>query len=275
MRFQARFLLLLPLAALLACGSSTSTPSSTATTPANLTGNWEIDATSNGTLSTLAGTLTFSNGVVTGVLYPNLVLNGFCQVQLPGQRITGNIDAAGNMTLTVPLKSSQGGSYGTATITATIGSNPQSATSGSLLIVSGLCATTAIPISISQYAPVTGTYTGTVYEVDPTTGAKLTATATTVTAILTQFTSPDAIGSNTITGTVTTTGAFATSYNITNVPLPNGTYGQTSYVLGSQFISENALPAFYGSINSTATSISITLKPNNRTTDYYGSLTRQ
>ena len=116
---------------------------------------------------------------------------------------TGTLDANNNLTLTAPITA--GSSTGTATITATLGSNPQTLADASIQIVGGgSCAMPATPSTIAQFAPVTGTYTGT-FNVPNTGNVPVAGTNITVTAVLTQSTTANASGQYPITGTVNVT----------------------------------------------------------------------
>jgi hypothetical protein len=170
------------------------------------------------------------------------------------------VDASNNLTLTIPLGSTQG----TATITAALNANPETPANGSLQITGGNCAMSSTPIVITQYAPLTGTYIGTLYKSDPNTGAILPATATTVTAVLTQSTTPDSYGEFPVNGTVTSTGAYATHYTLNgSVPIDGAFLGVQQY------------PLLEGLISPSASTISAIFEVNAVDTAYYGTLTRQ
>jgi len=109
--------------------------------------------------------------------------------------VTGTLDASNNLTLTIPL------SGGTATITAILPQDAQTFTPGSFQIVGGTCSMPATDMFITQFAPVTGTYAGTL-----ATTYNTPATGATVTAALVQSTTPNADGQFPLTGTVTIQG---------------------------------------------------------------------
>jgi hypothetical protein len=165
MRSSLRILLLLPIAAILGCGSSANLPSSTSTSP-NLSGDWlalaaptpigSAPTTLPTPITDFIGALQFTGNTAAGTFraidptYPNPCVS-FTQ-DLP---VTGTLDANNNLTLTVPIAG------GIATITASLPQDPQTFIPGSYQIVGGPCAMPATAIEISQFAPVTGTYTGT------------------------------------------------------------------------------------------------------------------
>jgi hypothetical protein len=226
MGLRLRIALLLPFAALLGCGSSNSsgsssssgsTGSSGSSSTTNLSGYWVADATNSPGYpsyeSAFSGELQFSNGAVTGTLatatfipdLPNAPQE--CPATAQNVAVTGTIDASGNLTINVPL----GGSYGTAVITAAIPANPQTLATGSYVVTGGSCATSATPITIAQYAPVTGTYTGT-FDVYGTSYYPIPGETITITAVLTQSTTLDSNGQFRLTGTVTATGYCTASF---------------------------------------------------------------
>jgi len=189
-----RFLFLFPLAALLACGSSPPSPSSSTN---NLSGNWEIIShlNSSGTIADFTGALQSNGSTVTGTfraLASNLTSN--CPSITTDLAVTGTLDASNNLTLTIPI------SGGTATIAATLPLDPQTFTQGSLQIVGGTCSMPSTAMNIVQFAPVTGTFTGTL------TTSGTPAISASVTAVLVQSTTPNADGQFPLTGTVTIQG---------------------------------------------------------------------
>ncbi len=203
-----RHLFLLPLGALLACGSN---PSSTA--PPTLSGNWEADSIQFlnypgvPTLIHFAGPLQFSNGTVTGTMtatvYGGVYANGSlapgCGPSGPPTSVTGTLDTNNNFTLSVPVAG------GMATLTANLSTTPNSIVSGSFQIVGGSCAAGASTMSFAQYTPVTGTYSGTlVVSNDPVIKIQMTA-------VLIQSITPTN-GQYPLSGTVSVTGACDTSF---------------------------------------------------------------
>lgn len=198
MRPGPRLLLLFPLAALLACGSSATLPPSS-TTAANFSGNWEVlisPLNSPSTILDFTGDLQSNGSTVTGTFrtLSSTPLGGNCPSITTDLAVTGTLDASNNLTLNIPI------SGGTATITATLPQNPQTFTPSSLQIVGGTCSMPATDMFIIQFAPVTGTYAGTL------TTSGTPATSATVSAVLTQSTTPNADGQFPLTGTLTIQG---------------------------------------------------------------------
>ncbi len=206
-----------------------------------LSGNWAAYATySPGSIQPVYGffgVLQFTNGSVTGAL--NLLFVTIsdatnCGVSYGGTAaVTGTLDTNNKLTLTFPITSN-----GTGTITATLGANPQTLAVGSYQIVgAGACDMPATPMTIAQYAPVTGTYTGT-FNVPGTGDVPTPGSDTTVTAVLTQSTSITT-SYQYLTGTIAVAGACTDSETYTGLAFASG--------FGSE--------SFSGSINPTATVI--------------------
>jgi hypothetical protein len=199
MRPGPRLLLLSPLAALLACGSSaTLPPSSTLST--NFSGNWEVlisPLNSPSTILDFTGDLQSNGSTVTGTFrtLSSTPLGGNCPSITTDLAVSGTLDASNNLTLNIPI------SGGTATFIATLPQNPQTFTPGNLKIVGGTCSMPATDMFITQFAPVTGTYAGTLATTYGT-----PAISATVTASLVQSTTPNADGQFPLTGTVTIQG---------------------------------------------------------------------
>lgn len=245
---KLRLSLLIPFAALLGCGS-TPTPSAPATTYLDLTGNWmalghsSIPPTFPGPIADFTGALQSNHATVSGTLRAADLTNPAnpCVLLTQDLAATGTIDAANNLTLTVPI------SNGMATITATLSQNLHSFMSGSYMIAGGACAMPATPMTISQFAPATGTFTGTfnLYALGSTTPTPGTATA--ITAVLTQSTTPNADGQFPLSGTITATGACTDSVTFTN-----------GLVIGDGILSQSLLSQgnFIGAIDPTANSLS-------------------
>jgi hypothetical protein len=199
------------------------TPASPATITAGLSGSWLISANytfPNGSfqynyppVGGFGGLLQFSSGTVSGTLTP-YVFPSSCTVPSP-TAVTGTIDANNNLTLTLPV----GG--GTATITATLGTNPLALVDGSFKVVGGFCAMPATPMTVAQYTPVTGAYTGT-FSVPNSDGAPTSGTTITLTTILTQSSTPNANGFYPVTGTFTVTGACTDSGSFTGLTAGGG-----------------------------------------------------
>ena len=237
-----------------------STPASPPTTSApapitaNLSGQWSMGADYTAPVNGqyvypkilgFGGILQFANGSVSGNLYSSWYPSGGCG-PLGTAAVTGTIDSNNNLTLTVPL----GGSYGTATITATLGGNPQTVEDGSYQVTGGYCAMPATAMTIAQYAPTNGTYSGTFGVV--TSSAGVAATQVTVTVVLSQSPTPASGGTSyPVTGTYTVTGACTDSGSIAQLGLSGflGFYPFASYptatILTSDGLSTPKCPGPY------------------------------
>jgi hypothetical protein len=197
-----RMSLMMPLAAVIACGSGSTPPASTGPY-LSLNGNWEAIGTSGippaltTPIAAFMGALQSSGGVVTGTLRAFDASNFLnpCVPFAQGLPVTGTLSPSGNLVLTVPI------SGGTATLTATLGSTLQTFATGTWQIVGGACAMPSTSMAINQFAPVTGTYIGTL-----TSSLGSPTVSSTITAVLTQSATPDAEGQFPLTGTVTSSG---------------------------------------------------------------------
>jgi hypothetical protein len=193
MHLGPRILLLLPLAALLSCGSSQN-PSA----PLTFSGNWEAVggpiALTSDPIMYFTGSLQFNGSTVTGTLraFTNPKIGSSpCVAATQDLQATGTLDADNNLTLTFPIAG------GAATITAALGPDLQSSAAGTWQIVGGSCATASAAITIAQYLPLTGTYVG--YLANGLANGSATA-------ILTQSTTPNANGLFPLTGTIIVSG---------------------------------------------------------------------
>ncbi len=221
-------------------------PTSPVPPTGNLSGNWGAYTIYNyvtPTVTGLAGSLQFTNGSVTGTLNLSFgfATGAACQsYNVYTVPVTGTLDASNNLTLTFPLVG------GTGTVTATLGSNPQTLADGSLQIIgTSLCAMAATPITIAQYAPITGTYTGTFNS--PSLGnMPMLGTDIGVTAVLTQSTTPNSSGQFPITGTLNVTGSCTGTVTLA----PGTVTGGGIWSVGS-----NADPRFDGNVDPTASTI--------------------
>lgn len=229
---KVRFALLLPFAALLGCGSTA--PISPASNY-SFSGDWGIRATTNITtvpITQFLGVLSASGGVVSGSLTPLGNVGTACFApSLTPITVSGTVDSSGNLTVTLPVAG------GTATLTAAVSSNPDTLATGTYQIVGGTCAMSSNSMAISQYAPLNGTYTGT-FNIPNSYGLPSPGTAITVTAVLAQSTAANANAQFPITGTVTTTGACATSFTLSSssVVWGGGLIGiGASTILGGDF----------------------------------------
>jgi hypothetical protein len=225
---------------------------------ANLSGNWAAFATysfgSNYPVTGFWGALQFSNGSVTGTInlsYGANSLGGGCQ-HYNGTTavVTGTLNSSNGLTLTFPVIGAS--STGTATMTATLGSNPQTLADASFQIVGGgSCAMSATPSIIAQYAPVTGTYTGTFNAPNLPDNVPISGTTSTVTAVLTQSTTANSSGQFPIIGTVTVTGACTDTVTLT----PGLVSGSGIWSSDSNNSDILIGPLFSGSSNPTASTI--------------------
>jgi hypothetical protein len=264
-----RLLLLFPLAALLACGSSSS-PSTPASAYLNLTGDWvalapAIPSTPGALPSPITdfmGALQSSGGTVIGTLHAISPVFPQCVSFTQDLQASGTIDPNGELTLTVPIAG------GTATITATI-VTPESYSNGTWQITGGDCAMPATAISIAQFAPATGTYTGILNVLNTTTGLPVAGTATNVTAALIQSTTPNAHGQFPLSGTITATGACTGTFPIANEVVAGGVF--------IQLVTPNPAVEFSGGILPTATMLIADLSSYSACSSqlYHGILTRQ
>ena len=223
-----------------------------------------------------SGPLQFSNGSVTGTLHLSFgnTYGVACQSFNGSSAVfTGTLDANNNLTLTAPITGVS--SNGTATITATLGSNPQTLADASFQIVGASpCTMSATPSTIAQYAPVTGTYTG-AFNSPYTGNVPFPGTNITVTAALTQSTTANSSGQFPITGTVTVTGNCAETATLATGTVSGGEIYSAS-VTGNIVTG----PLFEGGINPTASTIlwaefADYSTGSQCTADYYGTLTRQ
>ena len=218
---KARTVLFIPFAALTACGVNSTTAPSSSAYP-NLNGNWEARTTSSNAgipgspIASFTGALQSSGSAVSGTfraLDPNFLSP--CVTSTQNLSATGTLDSNGDLVLSIPI------SGGMAKITATLGPNLQIYTPGTLQISGGLCAMPSSTTSIIQYAPINGTYTGTLSDT-----ANVTNTAT-VTAVLTQ-----SDGRFPISGSVSSTGLCPGTRPLLPEVVSGGgilTSGSTSY----------------------------------------------
>lgn len=215
-------------------------------------GNWEAGAVpaagSTGLpmpIANFTGALHSSQGVVTGTMRAfDPTFTSPCVGLMEDLAVTGTIDAANHLTLTVPI------SKGVATIQATLTANLQAFTSGTYQVVGGACAMPPTTMNIEQFLPLTGTYAGTLSEALPANGLMVT-----VTAMLTQATAPDVDGRFPLSGTVTVSGGCAGTYTFSG-PTVSGNGVYTAYVYPPPPI------RFSGAFNPTATMLQASLTLN-------------
>jgi hypothetical protein len=252
--------------------TSPTTPPPTAvpaTITASLSGNWAIAANYNSAataatepMTGFLGALQFSNGSVSGILNAVPFTTGVCAgyIAVNGGTVTvtgGVLDASNNLVLTFPIAG------GEASINAALGSNPQTLAYGSFQINGGSCAIGATPMTIAQYAPLTGTYTGTFNLPNAQSNVPVANSSISVTAVLTQATTSNSLGQFPITGNITVTGACTDSVSF------------AGFTSGDTF-NYSASPYFTGSFDPTASNIySAVYQSTHCTTSYQGTLTRQ
>jgi hypothetical protein len=155
-----------------------------------------LSLNSSNTIADFTGALQSNGSTVSGVFrtLSSTPFGGNCPSITTDLAVTGTLDASNNLSLNIPI------SGGTATITAILPQDTQTFTTGSFQIIGGTCSMPATNMFITQFAPVTGTYTGTLAT---TYGTAISAT---VTAALVQSTTPNADGQFPLTGTVTIQG---------------------------------------------------------------------
>jgi hypothetical protein len=234
---------------------------------AALSGDWGIGADYilpvNGQyvypkITGFSGALQFANGTVTGTLFPYPSPITSCGT-LSAVAVTGTIDSNNNLTLTVPL----GGSLGTATITATLGSNPQTLADGSYQVTGGSCDLPATPMTIAQYAPATGTYSGSLNEATSE-GTLVPGTNITMSVVLAQSTAPNASGAFPVTGSYAVSGACTDSGTLPTIAADGGSLSTVSS--GLTFIADS---------NPTASDIDMYFSSTRCNLQYQGVLTLQ
>jgi hypothetical protein len=258
----------------LGCGVK---PTGTTTTqsPYTFSGDWGISAvlgiTTQPPIDGFLGTLSASDGVVTGGLVPlpnSAVVGGACTTpSLTPVPVAGAVDSNGNLTITLPVAG------GTATLTATISTNVETEATGSYKIVGGTCATTSTAMQIAQYAPLNGTYTGTLTATILPRGVQSNST-TTVSAVLAQSSTPNSNGLYPVAGTVTLGGACVATFTLSN-----------AFVLGGALEGPDTSGNYFfgGASDPTASTLDSFLTIQNSSTgcpfdnQYYlsGNLTRQ
>jgi hypothetical protein len=267
-----RFPLLIPLAAILGCGVNPAPFTPTANAAFEFGGNWMAIApgspSSPATLPTpiaeFTGALQFSGSSVTGTLRAfDPDFSNQCVSLTQDLPVTGTLDASNKLTLTVPI------SGGTATITAAI-ANSYTYMNGTWQILGGACAMPTTSIVIAHYAPVTGTYTGTLNTLSIPNFTIVPGTATTITAVLTQSAASNADGQFSLTGTLTASGACSGSFTI-NETVSGGAILPT-------FSPQNTLTAYLDGVVEPSATYMVAGFSGLATCnwqDYQGTLTRQ
>lgn len=219
--------------AICGCGSPGNTAASIVSVPPSVTGNWELAGTPVAGSTTLPapiaaffGSLSSTGTMVTGIMRVLPALANPCVAITQDLPVTGTISNSNLLILTIPIAG------GTATLSAQLGTTLQTSTPATYTVSGGTCAMAATAGNMSQFAPVTGTYTGTLSQAVPATGPVINVSAT-----LVQSSMPNAdglfplSGSVVVSGTCVTTFTFAdgtvTGNNVNNFyaltsPLPSG-----------------------------------------------------
>jgi hypothetical protein len=257
--------------------SALTPPMSTSTQPITLsaTGNWGIGADYNianvapqtgyyNSPPAFGGALQVASGSVSGLLnFYGSPFTPACYYAsgLSAIPVTGTTDSGNRLTATGMVAG------GTATITAALESNLQSLADGSYQIVGGPCAIGATPMTIAQYAPLSGTYSGTLNATSGLGSAvPVPNSAVTVTASLTQSVTANASGEFPLTGTINIGGSCTDTFTI-----PPG------LVSGGGFSSIGSSGILSGRISPDASNIDISVGDNAKCNShfYVGTLTRQ
>jgi hypothetical protein len=238
---------LLPITLLSACGTNPQ--------PYNFSGNWSASSQSQSpvnyyAVARFAGVLNVSDGVVTGTfsstvyVYDKYIGGSYVDVACPesNQPVTGTLDGNNNLSISVPV--TQGG---VATITGTLSDNPQTLITGSYTVAGGPCSVPATPISIAEYAPVTGSYSGNFSLTTAVTNVPIPGTNSSVTAVLTQSDTADTYGQFPLTGTVTLAGACNDTMQISGGGAGNAITGYS--------VSNPSILGLGGTIDPTATTL--------------------
>ncbi|MGO9322917.1 MAG: hypothetical protein ACLP07_00010 [Terracidiphilus sp.] len=216
---------------LVGCGgtSSTLSPPTNPSAPANMTGNWvlTVNPTAGGNVP-IAVYLTSDAGSVSGLavgpaatdllVYPDGCV-GSPIGMFSGVALSGTVDAEGNLKLGTAANAKP-----SATMTGTVSGS--SLANGSFAI-SGDC-TTQGSMTGTEYPPVNGTYYGTVT-------SQVTGQSFTVAAIVDQSSTPNSAGLLTLTGTATVSGYSC-------VP-PAATALSVSFVGGDFFVDLSNSPS--------------------------------
>ncbi len=196
-------------------------------------------------IASFSGALTVTGTTITGTFRafaPDFA--GSCPSLTAALPVSGTLDANNNLTLTGTV------SGGTVTITAALPQNLHAYIPGSYQIVGGTCPVPATAIDLAQFAPVTGTYTGTYNANDPATNAPIPDSATTITAVLTQSTIPSVDGDFLLTGTVTSKGACTGQ-----LPIDTGSVSGGGIFSHSLLGTSSVVGSFNGAINPSATTL--------------------
>lgn len=225
--------------------SVTSTP--TPLTAADFSGNWRINSDYAGPPPSPLGeppfgqtgfdaVLQLSNGAVAGSVFLDYYTQPYIQAAYVPVAVTGTLDAKNHLTLTTGPSFFGGG---TLTIAAALDPNTHTLSDGSYQLTGGSASIPPTPMTMAQYTPIAGTYSGLLQ--DPGFAGVPRGKPDTVTAVLTQSAAPiGGIGAvvYSLTGTITVTGSCSTTFTV-----PLGSYfaggkleaadGAGNYVVGS------------------------------------------
>lgn len=215
---------------LTSCSVSPTSDGSSPKPATNITGNWELIATSSisGSLVPIGIYFTEQNGSVSGVVNAQIPVPQDCNPCYCGvpfsninPQLSGTIDSAGNVSLqTVPFTN------GTVLTITGKTSTYTTLDSGTYTLAGSGCLNDNGAISGNEIATVNGTYTGTVK-------SAVTGQTFGVTTTLTQTSTPDAKGFFYLNGTASFTGSSCFTTAAVESP-----YTQTTYLSGSEFAVE-------------------------------------
>ena len=257
-----RFTLLIPFAALLGCGVSSTSPT-TSSPYLNLTGNWQfqvqiVQGVPSGGFSTpvedFSGSLASSAGSVTGILHAKPLAFPNCVAETTDLPVSGSLDIAGNLTITFPMA----GGVGTISFNAT---PPLRLPlfSGTYQAIGGTCAQAAGSLTAFEVQNVTGSYVGTATQMYPIPSGS--APTSTVTAVLVQSVTANSDGQYPLAGTITSAGACNStvtfnqglvygdtiqSYPGPMFPMPTGSFTGSAFPSSTQAVFSGDLYQFAG-----------------------------
>lgn len=188
-----------------------------------LGGNWQFSPVASGAsaLPAFSGSLAVNGPQVTGILHPMPNPHGGqCAPSTASFAVAGVVDAQNVLTL-----KSASFSGGALALTGTVAPDQKTLLDASYLIVGGPCAIAKTPVLAAQYAPISGTYAGTINSV--------TGNSATLSNVFTQTTQPDANGIYQLQGQATfgssqpcLASSVITSSSVTGSTLA-ATYSQT------------------------------------------------
>jgi hypothetical protein len=195
------------------CGCGGSSSGGSSVSPATLTGNFGLIATSTvvtGLTTEIGASLVSSGSTVSGSVHISESPCYSFSLDIP---MSGTVNSAGVFTLVSTVVNGQ-----TLTVSGTISAS--SSISGTYAISGGCGAGDRGALSGNSYSPLTGTYVGTI--------TTFSGAAVTLTAILNQASSADAAGYYPTSGTATFSGSCSS-----NTAIPNAQ--ADSILIGNQF----------------------------------------